>query len=168
MQQLSFDSRAVVEAANQFGRLFGGQITAAGRIPPAKVLVIGGGVAGLSAIGTAKNMGAIVRAFDTRAAVAGLSLHLISGGNGTAACGGVVHVVSHPEILGNARDAYVAIAEQAKSLGAEFLTVELEESGEGQGGCEPLFCCSQLLCVAHLQSIAPHADATRPMQMPRR
>lgn len=46
-----------------------GQITAAGKIPPAKVLVIGGGVAGLSAVGTAKNMGAIVRAFDTRAAV---------------------------------------------------------------------------------------------------
>lgn len=64
----------MVEAANQFGRLFGGQITAAGRIPPAKVLVIGGGVAGLSAIGTAKNMGAIVRVFDTRAAVAGAHL----------------------------------------------------------------------------------------------
>ena len=63
-------------------------------MPPAKVLVIGGGVAGLSAIGTAKNLGAIVRVFDTRPAV----------------------------------------AEQAKSLGAEFLTVELEESGEGQGG----------------------------------
>jgi NAD(P) transhydrogenase len=86
--------RAVVEAANQFGRFFTGQITAAGRVPPAKVLVIGGGVAGLSAIGTAKNMGAIVRVFDTRAAV----------------------------------------AEQAKSLGAEFLTVEIEESGEGSGG----------------------------------
>lgn len=86
--------RAVIESANVFGRLFGGQITAAGRIPPAKVLVIGGGVAGLSAIGTAKNMGAIVRVFDTRAAV----------------------------------------AEQAKSLGAEFLTVDLEESGEGSGG----------------------------------
>lgn len=62
--------RAVVEAANHFGRFFTGQITAAGRVPPAKVLVIGGGVAGLSAIGTAKNMGAIVRVFDTRAAVA--------------------------------------------------------------------------------------------------
>jgi NAD/NADP transhydrogenase alpha subunit len=86
--------RAVVEAANHFPRFFTGQITAAGRVPPAKVLVIGGGVAGLSAIGTAKNMGAIVRVFDTRAAV----------------------------------------AEQAKSLGAEFLTVELEESGEGGGG----------------------------------
>lgn len=58
--------RAVVEAANYFPRFFTGQITAAGRVPPAKVLVIGGGVAGLSAIGTAKNMGAIVRVFDTR------------------------------------------------------------------------------------------------------
>jgi len=86
--------RAVIEAANHFGRFFTGQITAAGRVPPAKVLVIGGGVAGLSAIGTARNMGAIVRVFDTRAAV----------------------------------------AEQAKSLGAEFLTVDIEESGEGGGG----------------------------------
>jgi NAD(P) transhydrogenase subunit alpha len=58
--------RAVVEAAQHFGRFFTGQITAAGKIPPAKVLVIGAGVAGLSAIGTARNMGAIVRAFDTR------------------------------------------------------------------------------------------------------
>ena len=86
--------RAVVEAAQHFPRFFTGQITAAGRVPPAKVLVIGGGVAGLSAIGTAKNMGAIVRVFDTRAAV----------------------------------------AEQAKSLGAEFLTVDMKESGEGGGG----------------------------------
>ena len=86
--------RAVVEAAQHFPRFFTGQITAAGRVPPAKVLVIGGGVAGLSAIGTAKNMGAIVRVFDTRAAV----------------------------------------AEQAKSLGAEFLTVDMKESGEGSGG----------------------------------
>jgi NAD(P) transhydrogenase len=84
--------KAVLEASNNFGRFFTGtcffrysfesdlwslnyhfrfkgQITAAGKIPPAKVLVIGGGVAGLSAIGTAKNMGAIVRAFDTRLAV---------------------------------------------------------------------------------------------------
>jgi len=58
--------RAVVEAAQNFGRFFTGQITAAGKIPPAKVLVIGAGVAGLSAIGAAKSMGAIVRAFDTR------------------------------------------------------------------------------------------------------
>merc|ERR1712038_755805 len=61
--------RAVVEASNHFGRFFTGQITAAGKVPPAKVLVIGGGVAGLSAIGQAKNMGAIVRAFDVRPAV---------------------------------------------------------------------------------------------------
>ncbi|XP_053630194.1 NAD(P) transhydrogenase, mitochondrial-like isoform X1 [Cherax quadricarinatus] len=61
--------RAVVEASNHFGRFFTGQITAAGKVPPAKVLVIGGGVAGLAAVGQAKNMGAIVRAFDTRAAV---------------------------------------------------------------------------------------------------
>lgn len=84
----------MIEAANHFGRFFTGQITAAGRVPPAKLLVIGGGVAGLSAIGTAKNMGAIVRVFDTRPIV----------------------------------------AEQAKSLGAEFLTVEIEESGDGVGG----------------------------------
>jgi len=58
--------RAVVEAAQHFGRFFTGQITAAGKIPPAKVLVIGAGVAGLAAIGAAKGMGAIVRAFDTR------------------------------------------------------------------------------------------------------
>ncbi len=86
--------KAVIESANQFGRFFTGQITAAGKVPPAKVLVIGGGVAGLSAIGTAKNMGAIVRGFDTRAAV----------------------------------------REQVQSLGAEFLEVDIKESGEGTGG----------------------------------
>ncbi len=58
--------RAVVEAAFEFGRFFTGQITAAGKMPPAKVLVIGAGVAGLAAIGTAHSLGAIVRAFDTR------------------------------------------------------------------------------------------------------
>ncbi|MFT5140164.1 MAG: NAD(P) transhydrogenase subunit alpha, partial [Rhodothermales bacterium] len=58
--------RAVVEAAQHFGRFFTGQITAAGKVPPAKVLVIGAGVAGLAAIGAAKAMGAIVRSFDTR------------------------------------------------------------------------------------------------------
>ena len=86
--------KAVIEAANNFGRFFTGQITAAGKVPPAKVLVIGGGVAGLSAMGTARNMGAIVRGFDTRSAV----------------------------------------REQVMSLGAEFLEVEMEESGEGTGG----------------------------------
>jgi len=86
--------RAVIEAAHHFGRFFTGQITAAGKVPPAKVLVIGGGVAGLAAIGCAKSMGAIVRVFDTR----------------------------------------IAVKEQAKSLGAEFLTVDIQEDGEGKGG----------------------------------
>ena len=86
--------RAVIEAAGVFGSFFTGQITAAGKVPPAKVLVIGAGVAGLSAIGTAKGMGAIVRAFDTR----------------------------------------MAVKDQVKSMGAEFLELEFEESGEGEGG----------------------------------
>ncbi|KTG43398.1 hypothetical protein cypCar_00019226 [Cyprinus carpio] len=59
--------KAVVLAANNFGRFFTGQITAAGKVPPAKVLIIGGGVAGLAAAGSARAMGAIVRGFDTRA-----------------------------------------------------------------------------------------------------
>ena len=62
--------RAVIEAANAFGRYFNGQITAAGKVPPAKVFIAGAGVAGLSAIGTAAGLGAIVRANDTRAEVA--------------------------------------------------------------------------------------------------
>jgi len=86
--------RAVIEAANRFGSFFTGQFTAAGKVPPAKVLIIGGGVAGLAALGAAKGLGAIVRAFDVRAAV----------------------------------------EEQVKSLGGEFLTVTIKESGEGQGG----------------------------------
>ncbi len=86
--------RAVVEAAQRFGSFFTGQITAAGKVAPAKVLVIGAGVAGLAALGAAKGLGAIVRAFDVRPSV----------------------------------------ADQVKSMGAEFLTVEIAESGEGQGG----------------------------------
>jgi NAD(P) transhydrogenase subunit alpha len=62
--------RAVIEAANAFGRFFNGQVTAAGKIPPAKVFIAGAGVAGLAAIGTAVGLGAIVRANDTRAEVA--------------------------------------------------------------------------------------------------
>lgn len=58
--------RAIVEAAHEFGRFFTGQITAAGKVPPAKVMVIGAGVAGLAAIGAAGSLGAVVRAFDTR------------------------------------------------------------------------------------------------------
>src|SRR5258706_17602 len=62
--------RAVIEAAHPFGRFFTGQITAAGKVPPAKVFVIGAGVAGLAAIGAASGLGAIVRANDTRPEVA--------------------------------------------------------------------------------------------------
>jgi NAD(P) transhydrogenase subunit alpha len=86
--------RAVVEAANRYGSFFTGQFTAAGKVPPAKVLVIGAGVAGLAAVAAAKALGAIVRAFDVRPSV----------------------------------------ADQVKSLGGEFLTVQIAESGEGQGG----------------------------------
>jgi H+-translocating NAD(P) transhydrogenase subunit alpha len=93
MQNIS-GYRAVIEAANRFGSFFTGQFTAAGKVPPGKVLVIGAGVAGLAALGAAKGLGAIVRAFDVRPAV----------------------------------------EEQVKSMGAEFLTVSIKESGEGQGG----------------------------------
>jgi NAD(P) transhydrogenase subunit alpha len=86
--------RAVIEAAHHFGRFFTGQITAAGKVPPARVFIIGAGVAGLAAIGTASALGAIVRANDTR-----------------------------PEV-----------AEQVKSMGAEFVGVEYEEEGSGVGG----------------------------------
>ena len=86
--------RAVVEAASFYGRFFTGQMTAAGKVPPAKVLVIGAGVAGLAAIGAARGMGAIVRAFDTRPTV----------------------------------------KEQVKSMGAEFIELNVHEDGEGAGG----------------------------------
>jgi NAD(P) transhydrogenase subunit alpha len=86
--------RAVVEAANNFGRFFTGQITAAGKVPPAKVFIAGAGVAGLAAIGTAVGLGAVVRANDTRAEV----------------------------------------ADQVKSMGAEFVKVDYEEEGSGGGG----------------------------------
>ncbi|MBI1217650.1 MAG: Re/Si-specific NAD(P)(+) transhydrogenase subunit alpha [Rhodobacteraceae bacterium] len=62
--------RAVIEAANNFGRFFTGQVTAAGKVPPAKVLIVGAGVAGLAAIGTATSLGAITYAFDVRPEVA--------------------------------------------------------------------------------------------------
>lgn len=86
--------RAVIEATNHFGRFFSGQITAAGKVSPAKVMVIGAGVAGLSAIGTAKSLGAIVRAFDTR-----------------------------PEVK-----------DQILSMDAEYLELNFEEDGSGEGG----------------------------------
>jgi H+-translocating NAD(P) transhydrogenase subunit alpha len=82
--------RAVIEAANKFGRFFTGQVTAAGKVPPAKVLVVGAGVAGLAAIGAAGSMGAIVLATDPR-----------------------------PEV-----------ADQVKSLGGQYLSVESAEAAE--------------------------------------
>jgi NAD(P) transhydrogenase subunit alpha len=86
--------RSVIEGAHHFGRFLNGQITAAGKVDPAKVLVIGAGVAGLAAIGAANALGAIVRAFDTRGEV----------------------------------------AEQIESMGAEFLTVDIEEDGATDSG----------------------------------
>ncbi len=85
--------RAVVEAAHAFGRQFTGQVTAAGKVPPARVFVVGAGVAGLAAIGAAGSMGAIVRAFDVR-----------------------------PEV-----------AEQVKSMGAEFVFVDMEQEVSKDG-----------------------------------
>lgn len=95
--------RAIVEAANQFGRFFTGQVTAAGKVPPAKVLVIGAGVAGLAAIGAARGMGAVVRAFDTRPEVAEqvesmgadfLMLAFADDDNDSASTGGYAKVMS--------------------------------------------------------------------------
>jgi NAD(P) transhydrogenase subunit alpha len=86
--------RAVIEAAHNFGRLFTGQVTAAGKVPPAKVLVAGAGVAGLAAIGAASSLGAIVRATDVR-----------------------------PEV-----------GEQVRSMGAEFLAVEVPEQQVSSDG----------------------------------
>lgn len=110
--------RAVIEAANNFGRFFTGQITAAGKVPPAKVLVIGAGVAGLAAVGTARSLGAIVRAFDTRPVVKEqveslgaefLELHFKEDGTGE---GGYAKVMSKEFI-----DAEMALfADQAKEV----------------------------------------------------
>lgn len=86
--------RAVVEAAHEFGGLFTGQVTAAGKVPPAKVLVVGAGVAGLAAVGTAHSLGAIVRAFDARSEV----------------------------------------AEQVESMGADFLRIDVEDTGPSADG----------------------------------
>ncbi len=110
--------RAIIEAANNFGRFFTGQITAAGKVPPAKVLVIGAGVAGLAAIGAARGLGAIVRAFDTRPVVkeqveslGAEFLELVFAEDGTGE-GGYAKVMSKEFI-----DAEMALfAEQAKEV----------------------------------------------------
>jgi len=111
--------RAVIEAAHAYGRTFTGQITAAGKMPPTTVFVIGAGVAGLAAIGTAKSLGAIVKAFDTRASV----------------------------------------ADQIKSQGGEFLTVDIKEDAEDASGYAKKI--SDAFIKAEMElfaSVAPTAD----------
>jgi NAD(P) transhydrogenase subunit alpha len=107
--------RAVIEAASYYGRFLGGQITAAGRVRPATVLVIGAGVAGLAAVGAAKALGAIVRAFDTREAV----------------------------------------REQVESMGGQFITFQMEEKGEGEGGYAKQM--SDAFLAAEQEFLAGHA-----------
>ena len=101
--------RAVIEAANAFGRFFTGQITAAGKVPPAQVLVIGAGVAGLAAIGTANSLGAVVRAFDTRLEVA----------EQIESMGGKFLKLDFPQESGGSGDGY------AKVMSDEFIAAEI-------------------------------------------
>lgn len=102
--------RAVIEAANAFGRFFTGQITAAGKVPPAQVLVIGAGVAGLAAIGTANSLGAVVKAFDTRLEVA----------EQIESMGGQFLKLDFPQESGDSGDGY------AKVMSEEFIAAEMK------------------------------------------
>ena len=102
--------RAVIEAANAFGRFFTGQITAAGKVPPAQVLIIGAGVAGLAAIGTANSLGAVVRAFDTRLEVA----------EQIESMGGKFLKLDFPQESGGSGDGY------AKVMSEEFIAAEMK------------------------------------------
>ena len=102
--------RAVIEAANAFGRFFTGQITAAGKVPPAQVLIIGAGVAGLAAIGTANSLGAVVKAFDTRLEVA----------EQIESMGGKFLKLDFPQESGGSGDGY------AKVMSEEFIAAEMK------------------------------------------
>lgn len=102
--------RAVIEAANAFGRFFTGQITAAGKVPPAQVLIIGAGVAGLAAIGTANSLGAVVKAFDTRLEVA----------EQIESMGGQFLKLDFPQEAGGSGDGY------AKVMSDEFIAAEMK------------------------------------------
>ncbi len=102
--------RAVIEAANAFGRFFTGQITAAGKVPPAQVLIIGAGVAGLAAIGTANSLGAVVKAFDTRLEVA----------EQIESMGGQFLKLDFPQETGGSGDGY------AKVMSEEFIAAEMK------------------------------------------
>jgi NAD(P) transhydrogenase subunit alpha len=110
--------RAVIEAAHVFGRQFTGQVTAAGKVPPARVFVVGAGVAGLAAIGAAGSMGAIVRAFDVR-----------------------------PEV-----------AEQVESMGAEFVTVEMEQEVSADGYAKAMTAEQEKLTATMYDEEARNAD----------
>lgn len=110
--------RAVVEAAHTFGRQFTGQVTAAGKVPPARVFVVGAGVAGLAAIGAAGAMGAVVRAFDVR-----------------------------PEV-----------AEQVESMGAEFVTVDMEQEVSSDGYAKEMTAEQEAATAAMYDEEARNAD----------
>ncbi|MEY9927482.1 NAD(P) transhydrogenase subunit alpha [Catenulispora sp. GP43] len=101
--------RAVVEAAHVFGRFFTGQVTAAGKVPPAKVLVVGAGVAGLAAIGAAGSLGAIVRATDPRPEVA----------DQVRSLGGEYLSITSPEVE-------VSATGYAKEMGADYKVLEAQ------------------------------------------
>lgn len=110
--------RAVIEAAHAFGRQFTGQVTAAGKVPPARVFVVGAGVAGLAAIGAARAMGAIVRAFDVR-----------------------------PEV-----------AEQVKSMGADFVFVEMEQEVSKDGYAKEMTAEQEAATAAMYDAESRQAD----------
>ena len=110
--------RAVIEAAHEFGRLFTGQVTAAGKVPPARVFVVGAGVAGLAAIGAAGSLGAVVCAFDVR-----------------------------PEV-----------AEQVESMGAEFVTVDMEQEVSSDGYAKEMTAEQEAATAAMYDEEARAAD----------
>ncbi len=110
--------RAVIEAAHEFHRQFTGQVTAAGKVPPARVFVVGAGVAGLAAIGAAGAMGAVVRAFDVR-----------------------------PEV-----------AEQVESMGAQFVTVEMEQEVSSTGYAKEMTAEQERLTAVMYDEEAANAD----------
>ena len=110
--------RAVIEAAHEFGRQFTGQVTAAGKVPPARVFVVGAGVAGLAAVGAAGSMGAVVRAFDVR-----------------------------PEV-----------AEQVESMGAQFVTVDMEPEVSTDGYAKEMTAEQEAATAAMYDEEARNAD----------
>ncbi|MFL6107870.1 MAG: Re/Si-specific NAD(P)(+) transhydrogenase subunit alpha [Marmoricola sp.] len=110
--------RAVIEGAHAFGRQFTGQVTAAGKVPPAKVFVVGAGVAGLAAIGAAGSMGAVVRAFDVR-----------------------------PEV-----------AEQVESMGAQFVTVDMESEVSSDGYAKEMTAEQEAATASMYDEEARNAD----------